>query len=66
MSKAEYLRDKFGNILGQITGDHSRYLLWDHYGNLLGWYDWGTNWTGDRHGSPIGQGNLLTTLLNTW
>jgi len=63
MNDPEYLRDKYGNIVGQVSVRDSRCVLRDRYGNLLGWYDWETNWTRDKYGNPIGRGNLLATLL---
>jgi hypothetical protein len=65
MSNPDYLRDKYGNIVGQIWAGGSRCMLRDKYGNLLGWYDHETNWTRDRYGNPVGRDNLLTTLLES-
>ncbi len=64
MNNPEYLRDKYGNIVGQLWVDGSRAMLRDKYGNLLGWFDFGTGWTRDKYGNPVGRGNLLTTLLD--
>lgn len=63
MSSPEFLRDKYGNIVAQVSFDGSRCTIRDKYGNLLGWYDGDTDWTRDRYGAPVGRGNLLTALL---
>ena len=63
MSERELLRDRYGNIIGQIVTEGSRQTLRDRYGYLLGWYDSSNNFTHDAHGYIIGRGNLLTTLL---
>jgi hypothetical protein len=63
MQGIEKLRDKYGNILGEIRIDGSKQTLWDKYFNPLGSYDPRDDWTWDRYGNPVGRGNLLTTLL---
>ena len=64
MNNPEYIRDRYGNIVGQLWADGSRCMLRDKYGNLLDWFDYDTGWTRDTYGNPIGRGNLLTTLLD--
>jgi hypothetical protein len=64
MSNTEFLRDKYGNMVAQVSVDGSRHTIRDKYGNLLGWYDDDTGWTRDRYGNPVARGNLLTTLLD--
>ena len=63
MTGREVLRDKYGNILGEIRIDGSKQTLWDKYFNPVGSYDAHTDWTRDKYGNPVGRGNLLTTLL---
>ena len=63
VSDFEYLRDKYGNVIGRLSADGSRCILRDKYGNLLGWFDRETNWTRDTYGNPVGRGNLLTIML---
>jgi hypothetical protein len=63
MSEREFLRDRYGTIIGQIVVEGTRQTLRDRYGYLLGWYDDSSNLTHDQYGTIIGRGNLLTTLL---
>jgi hypothetical protein len=63
MSSTEFLRDKYGNMVAQVSVQDSRLMIRDKYGNLLGWYDQDTDWTRDKYGNPVGRGNLLTTLI---
>ena len=63
MEGSEVLRDKYGNRIGEIRIDGSKQTLFDSHFNRLGEYDSRTGWTRDKYGNPIGQGNLLTTLL---
>ena len=63
MTGREVLRDKYGNILGEIRIDGSKQTLWDKYFNPLGSYDANTDTTQDKYGNPVGRGNLLASLL---
>jgi hypothetical protein len=63
MTGREVLRDKYGNILGEIRIDGSKQTLRDKYFNPLGSYDAHDDWTRDKYGNPVGRGNLLTSLL---
>lgn len=63
MSEREFLRDRYGTIIGQIMAEGTRQTLRDSYGYLLGWFDSSDNLTHDQYGTIIGRGNLLTTLL---
>lgn len=59
-----YLRDSQLNIIARIetlyNGDQQIYNM---HGNLLGSFRVVRNITIDVHGSVVGYGNLLTTLL---
>jgi hypothetical protein len=63
MTSREELRDRHGNLIGIIEINGSRRTLRDKAGNRLGEYSSGDNWTRDKQGNPVGQGDLLTTLL---
>jgi hypothetical protein len=63
MQGTEKLRDKYGNILGEIRIEGSKQTLRDKYFNPLGSYDSHDDWTRDKYGNPVGRGNLLTSLL---
>ena len=63
VSDRQILRDKYGVVLGEIRIDGSKQTLFDRHFNRLGEYDSRTNRTVDKYGNPIGQGNLLVTLL---
>ena len=63
MTGREELRDRHGNLIGIIEINGSRRTLRDKAGNRLGEYNSGDNWTRDKQGNPVGQGDLLTTLL---
>jgi hypothetical protein len=59
----QVLRDKFGNRIGEVQINGSKRTVRDKAGNFLGSYDEHDNWTRDKAGNPVGQGDLLTTLL---
>ena len=63
VSDRQILRDKYGVVLGEIRIDGTKQTLFDRHFNRLGEYDSRTNRTVDKYGNPIGQGNLLVTLL---
>jgi hypothetical protein len=63
MTGREVLRDRYGNRIGEIEFNGSKRVLRDKYGDRLGEYDSHDNWTRDKYGNPVGQGDLLTTLL---
>lgn len=63
MSDRQFLRDRYGTIIGQIVIDGPKQTLRDRYGYMIGWYDASNNLTHDLYGTIIGRGNLLTTLL---
>ena len=58
----EILKDRYGRKIGEIIQDGSRLYIKDVYGRRLGSYD--GSYTRDASGRIIGQGNLLTMLLN--
>lgn len=60
---SQVLRDKNGRKLGEIRGDQGRLLVYDKNGKRKGEYDPKTNTTKDKQGKPIGEGNLLVSLL---
>lgn len=57
------LRDKNGQLLGKTKVINGVLVLRDNNGELLGRYDPRTNKTRDSHGSIVGTGNLLQSLL---
>ena len=63
MTGRKVLRDKYGNRIGEIEISGSKRTLRDKYGNRLGEYDSHDNWTRDKYGNPVAQGDLLVTLL---
>ena len=63
MTGREVLRDKYGVFIGEIRIEGSKQTLVDRHFNRLGEYDSHDNWTRDKYGNPVGQGDLLTTLL---
>jgi hypothetical protein len=63
VSDRQILRDKYGVFLGEIRIDGSKQTLWDRHFIRMGEYDSRTDWTRDKYGVIIGNGNLLTTLL---
>ena len=63
MTSHEVLRHRHGNRIGKIEINGPKRILRDKAGNRLGEYNSGDNWTRDILGNPIGQGDLLTTLL---
>ena len=63
MATREFLRDRYGTIIGQIVTEGTKQTLRDHYGYLLGWYDSSNGLTHDQYGNIVGRGNVLMTLL---
>lgn len=58
----QILKDRHGSTIGQIKTEGKNEAIYDRHGSKLGYFD-GRN-TFDRHGRRIGEGNLLTTLLD--
>ena len=54
---------RYGNRIGEIEINGSKRVLRDKAGKRLGEYDSSTDRTRDKFGNPVGQGDLLTTLL---
>ena len=63
MTGHQVLRDRHGNRIGEIEINGSKRILRDKAGNRLGEYDSQSDQTRDKYGNPVGQGDLLTTLL---
>ena len=60
----EELKDMCGMPLGRVhTDNRGRKTLYGMCGFVEGHYDPQTKQTTDRSGMPVGQGNLLTSLL---
>ena len=59
----EMLRDRNGNIIGQIEINGHKRILRDKVGNKLGEYDPRDNKTRDKYSNVVGTGDLLLTLL---
>ena len=59
-----YLYGKSGELLGQVQKSGDTYMLYSASGAFLGQYDSNSNFTYDVHGSLVGSGNLLGTLLS--
>lgn len=49
--------------IGFIETNGTRSTLTNRDNQVLGFYDVATNWTTNRNNQPVGQGNLLVTLL---
>lgn len=58
----EILKDSHGHTIGTIETTGSKQRLKDEQGKALGEYDGRV--TRDSHGHIVGNGNLLTMLLN--
>jgi YD repeat-containing protein len=58
------LRDRRGNLVGQLRTSGTRHELRDGRGNLKGHYDERTGETRDARGNLVGQGDLLSSLLD--
>lgn len=59
---AEVLRDRNGRKIGEISNDGHNLVIRDASGRKLGYYDGKV--TRDASGRRVGEGNLLTSLLN--
>jgi len=59
----EILKDRMGNVLGEIKQQGSDLVITDKYGNVKGTYNPGSNITYDTNGSTMGSGNLLSSLI---
>jgi len=59
----QFLRDRSGNMLGNIQEIGGKLYIFDYRGNRLGQYDPRINVTFDVSGNRIGTGNQLTRLL---
>jgi hypothetical protein len=61
---SQVLKDKSGRRIGEIKEQSSgKLVIYDRHGSRCGEYDPKTDVTRDRHGSKVGTGNLLATLL---
>lgn len=58
---AQVLKDKYGVKIGEIRDEGNKQVLYNKYGERLGWYINGVTY--DKYNAKIGEGNLLTTLL---
>lgn len=57
----QILKDNHGRTIGTVETVGSKQVIRDDHGKMLGTFD--GKYTKDSHGRTIGQGNLLTTLL---
>lgn len=57
------LRDQRGSLLGWIEPQGRLIVAKDASGSLVGWYDPRLNTTRNRHGVPVGTGDLLSALV---
>ena len=57
----EFLRDKYGALIGSIETIGERQTLRSKHGALLGTFD--GHDTRDAHGALVGHGNLLGMLI---
>ena len=55
------LKDRNGRKIGEIRDNGTKQEIFDRNGRKLGYYD--GKYTFDKNGRRIGQGNLLTSLL---
>lgn len=59
------IKDLYGRNLGYIEEDNEgNRQIKDFYGRIKGFYDKKTNTTKDFYGRMVGQGDMLTMLLN--
>lgn len=58
----QYLKDRTGRVIGRIRQEGSRTVIYDQTGRRLGYFD--GRYTFDSSGRRVGEGNLLTMLLN--
>ena len=58
----QVLKDRVGRKIGEIRTNGSRQEIHDKVGRKLGYFD--GRYTYDKVGRKVGEGNLLTTLLN--
>lgn len=56
------LKDNHGRVIGEIEIRGSRKIIKDAHGKVLGEFDGKV--TRDSHGRRVGDGDLLTMLLN--
>ena len=61
--KTSYIRTKFGDPIGSFVTSSHQTAAHDKYGSYLGYYDSKTDQTYNKSGSPIADGNVLSTLL---
>ncbi len=59
---SEILRDAHGRRIGEIERCGDKQIIRDEHGRRLGEYD--GRYTYDDHHRRVGEGNLLTMLLN--
>lgn len=57
----QILKDNHGRTIGTVETVGSKQVIRDDHGKMLGTFD--GKYTKDSRGRTIGQGNLLTTLL---
>lgn len=57
----EYLKDKYGRIIGYIQRDGNKLVIYSHLGIRLGYYD--GRYTYNIYGQIIGEGNFLVLFL---
>lgn len=57
----QILKDDHGRTIGTVETVGSKQVIRDDHGKMLGTFD--GKYTKDSRGRTIGQGNLLTTLL---
>lgn len=59
------LRDRNNKVIGSVTvKSDGEQEIRDHDNHRLGYYDPDMDTTYDRDGHRVGEGNLLTTLLD--
>ena len=63
LMSTEILKDRMGNVLGEIKQQGSDLVITDKYGNVKGTYNPSSNTTYDTNGSTMGSGNLLSSLI---
>lgn len=59
------IKDFYGRMIGFIEEDNEgNRQIKDFYGRIKGFYDKKSNKTTDFYGRMVGQGDILTMLLN--
>lgn len=65
MSQNTFFRDRKGQLLGRMQQNGDSLYMFNHRGELLGWYHESQNVTFNRRGERFGTGNQVARLLKS-